>query len=222
MTLRYGNNEESRRLVVEAMQQLRSSGLSSGASGNVSLRTDRGMLVTPTGVPPAELSLAGIVSLQLDGTVDENQLLPSSEWRIHADIYAAKPEVMAVVHCHSNYATILACAHRPIPAQHYMIAMAGSHQIPLAPYARFGSQALSQAALQALSSSRACLLANHGQLATGESMKDALELAALVEELAHWHWGALAIGGPRLLDSAQMDEVMQAFASYGQQAPQPQ
>jgi L-fuculose-phosphate aldolase len=215
----YHDNAESREQLVNAMRRLSGAGLSSGSSGNVSLRTERGMLVTPTGVPPADLTSAKIVSLQLDGTVDADQLLPSSEWRMHADIYAARPGLAAVVHCHSTYATILACAHKPIPPQHYMIAMAGSVEIPLAPYARFGSQALSDAALAALSSSRACLLANHGQLATGENLQGALQLAELVEELAHWYWGALAIGGPKLLNSSQMEEVMAAFEGYGQQSP---
>lgn len=213
----YRDNLESRQKVVAALQHLVDTGLTSGSSGNVSVRTDKGMLVTPTGVLPRELGADHIVSMQLDGTADDGQLTPSSEWRMHAALYAGKPALNAVVHCHSNYATILACAHKSIPAQHYMIAATGSYEIPLADYATFGSQALSDAALQALATSLACLLANHGQLATGHSLQSALKLAELVEELAHWHWGALAIGGPKLLSRRQMDEVLTAFASYGQQ-----
>ena len=213
----YRNDSDSRQQVVTALQHLVQAGLTSGSSGNVSVRTDAGMLVTPTGVLPRDLQAEHIVSMQLDGTVDAGQLTPSSEWRMHADIYADKPGLDAVVHCHSNYATILACAHKSIPAQHYMIAASGSYEIPLADYATFGSQALSDAALAALSASLACLLANHGQLATGFNLEGALKLAELVEELAHWHWGALAIGGPKLLSQEQMDEVMTAFAHYGQQ-----
>lgn len=213
----YRDDPESRQKVVAALQYLVEAGLTSGSSGNVSVRTGKGMLVTPTGVLPRDLKAEHIVSMQLDGTIDEGQLTPSSEWRMHADIYAGKPGLDAVVHCHSSYATILACAHRSIPAQHYMIASSGSYEIPLAEYATFGSQALSNAALAALSTSLACLLANHGQLATGVNLEVAMKLAELVEELAHWHWGALAIGGPKLLNAQQMDEVQATFASYGQQ-----
>jgi L-fuculose-phosphate aldolase len=213
----YKNDAHSRQQLVKAQRRLVERGLTSGASGNVSMKTAQGMLITPTGVPPADLEPDHIVSMSLDGAVPDNQLTPSSEWRMHAAIYAGKPGLEAVVHCHSNYATILACAHRTIPAQHYMIAAAGCREIPLASYATFGSQALSDAALEALSTSLACLLANHGQLATGVDLDSALQLAELVEELAHCHWGALAIGGPKLLDQQQMDEVVKAFAGYGQQ-----
>jgi L-fuculose-phosphate aldolase len=216
MTL-YRDDIESRQQVVSALQQLVERGLTSGSSGNVSVHTDSGMLITPTGVIPRELEPEHIVAMQLDGTVAADQLTPSSEWRMHADIYANKPGLEAVVHCHSNYATILACAHKSIPAQHYMIAATGSYEIPLADYATFGSQELSDAVLRALSTSLGCLMANHGQLTTGFDLPGAIKLAELVEELAHWHWGALAIGGPTLLSGEQMDEVLTAFASYGQQ-----
>lgn len=213
----YHDDHNTRQQLVDALRHLVSAGLTSGSSGNVSVRTDAGMLITPTGVLPADLQAQHIVAMQLDGSVGEDQLLPSSEWRMHADIYRNKPGLEAVVHCHSNYATILACAHRSIPAQHYMIAASGSYEIPLADYATFGSQALSDAVEQALSQSLACLMANHGQLATGFTLEGAIKLAELVEELAHWHWGALAIGGPKLLSREQMDEVLTAFATYGQQ-----
>jgi L-fuculose-phosphate aldolase len=137
---------------------------------------------------------------------------------MHADIYRHKPQTGAVVHCHSPYATILACARKAIPAMHYMVAAAGSDCIPLADYATFGSQSLSAANLQALANTTACLLANHGQLAIGRDLSAALKLAELVEEQAHCYWGTLSIGGPVLLDAQQMEAVLQAFASYGQQA----
>jgi L-fuculose-phosphate aldolase len=199
------------------MRTLVDSGLTSGASGNVSLRTKNGMLITPTGVPPTDLDPSKVVAIGLDGAVAEDQLRPSSEWRIHGDIYRHKPEVNAVVHCHSPYATILACAHRTIPAQHYMIAALECNEIPLAPYATFGTAELSNNTLAALENAKACLLANHGQVATGATVEEALKLAALVEELAQWHWGALAIGGPVVLSDEQMAEVRHAFTSYGQQ-----
>jgi L-fuculose-phosphate aldolase len=218
----YRNDEASRQAVLDALQSLLDSGLTSGTSGNVSVQTDAGMLITPTGVAPKNLQHEHIVAIALDGTPAAGQLLPSSEWRMHADIYRNKPGVNAVVHCHSNYATILACAHKPIPAQHYMVAAAGSHEIPLAPYASFGSQALADANLEALAHANACLLANHGQLATGPDLDSALVLAGLVEEQAFWYWGVLAIGQPQVLNSEQMNEVKDLFARYGQQHPAPE
>jgi L-fuculose-phosphate aldolase len=214
---KYRNDLESRQQVVAAQQHLVSAGLTSGATGNVSVRTDDGMLITPTGIQPKDLAPEYIVHMKPDGAVDEGEMTPSSEWRMHADIYAAKPALHAVVHCHSNYATILACAQRSIPSHHYMIAATGGYEIPLATYAIFGSQSLSDAALKALSTSMACLLANHGQLTTGSDLPGALKLADLVEELAHWYWGTLVIGGPKLLGKEQMDEVLATFATYGQQ-----
>ena len=213
----FESEQQARQAVVDTQRELVSAGLTSGASGNVSTRWQDIMLVTPTGVSANALSTDAIVAMELDGRVLPDQLIPSSEWRMHADVYAAKPNVHAVVHCHSAYATILACAHKTIPAQHYMIAALGCSEVPLAAYETFGTAALSKAAVRALDSSKACLLANHGQLATGATLEEALKLAALVEELAHWHWGALAIGGPVVLNQQQMDEVFHAFEHYGQQ-----
>lgn len=213
----YKNDLSSRQQVVDTIKALVDKGLTTGTSGNVSALAEGGMLITPTGIAPEKLLAEHIVFMGLEGERTDDQLTPSSEWRMHADIYRNKPGLEAVVHCHSNYATILACAHKAIPAQHYMIAASGSYEIPLAQYATFGSQELSDANLEALSGAMACLLANHGQLATGFNLEGALKLAELVEELAHWHWGALAIGGPKLLEREQMDDVLMAFASYGQQ-----
>ena len=213
----YRDDSESRQALVDTLVALGDKGLNKGTSGNVSVRTDRGMLITPTGVAPDVLAAEHIVHMSLQGIVDEGQLTPSSEWQMHADVYLGKPGIEAVVHCHSPYATILACARKAIPAMHYMVAAAGSYGIPLAQYATFGSKALSAANLEALNSSMACLLSNHGQLATGFNLPAALKLAELVEEQAHCYWGTLAIGGPVVLENEQMDDVMAAFATYGQQ-----
>lgn len=219
--LKAGEPATGREEVVEAMQTLATKKLTSGTSGNISVRTADGMCITPTGVAPTGLLPEHVVAMDLDGQCAPDQLRPSSEWRMHADIYRNKPGISAIVHCHSPYATILACAHKPIPALHYMIAGAGSSDIPLADYATFGSSALSQASLRALSDSLACLLANHGQLATGVTLEGALKLAELVEELAHCYWGTLAIGGPNILDEQEMNDVKVAFADYGQQETRP-
>ena len=213
----YCNDHDSRQALVDTMLALNARSLNKGTSGNVSARTGQGMLITPTGIATDGLQAGQIVHMSLDGEVDSDQLTPSSEWQMHADVYRLKPEVAAIVHCHSPYATILACARKAIPAMHYMVAAAGGHGIPLADYARFGSRELSTANLRALEHSLACLLANHGQLAVGKDLAGALRLAELVEEQAHCYWGTLAIGGPVILDEAQMEEVLTAFTHYGQQ-----
>ena len=139
---------------------------------------------------------------------------PSSEWRFHRDIYAARPEVMAIVHTHSMFATTLACLDRGIPAFHYMIAVAGGSEIRCAPYATFGTQELSDHAVRALEGRKACLLSHHGIIALGESLAQALALAVEVETLAEMYWRALQIGEPRLLDEEEMREVLTKFAAY--------
>jgi L-fuculose-phosphate aldolase len=199
------------------MQALERSGLSVGRAGNASVRTARGMRITPTGIEPAALADAAMVELSLDGEHIEGELRPSSEWPMHAGIYRARPEVNAIAHCHSRHATALACCGRDIPAFHYMVAVAGGDSIRCAPYALFGTQELATGAVAALAGRRACLLANHGQLALGHTLGAALALAIEVEELAAQYHCALAIGEVRLLDAAQMREVIERFAGYGQQ-----
>jgi len=213
----YKNNIESRQKIVTAMQDMIATGLSSGTAGNISVLTDEGMLISPTGVSPEKLTAELIVSMSLDGEVPDDQLTPSIEWKMHSDIYKNKPGIEAVVHCHSNYATILACAHKSIPALHYHIGATGGNEIPLANYATYGSQNLSDENLKALSSSMACLMANHGQIAVGGNLDSAMKLAGMVEELAFHHWGALNIGGAKVLTGEQMEDVVKTFINYGRQ-----
>jgi L-fuculose-phosphate aldolase len=191
--------------------------LGSGASGNVSLRAGDSLFITPTGASPWSMLPEQVVEMSLEGKPVAGQLKPSSEWRMHAGIYAARPDAGAIVHCHSRYATTLACAHRTLPAVHYMIAAAGSREIPLAPYATFGTPELAEQVVAAMGQGRACLLANHGQIALGDTVDDALSLAVEVEELAALYVGAEQLGGARLLDDDAMALVEAAFNTYGQQ-----
>jgi L-fuculose-phosphate aldolase len=154
--------------------------------------------------------------MDLDGRVLAGSLRPSSEWRMHAGIYRARPDAQAIVHCHSRHATALACCGRDIPAFHYMVAVAGGESIRCAPYAPFGTQELADVALVALGGRKACLLANHGQLTLGTTLAAAMALAQEVEELAAQYAAALAIGEVRVLDELQMREVIARFADYGQ------
>jgi L-fuculose-phosphate aldolase len=213
------NDEElqARSDVVQAYIALVDSGLGTGSSGNLSVRVDGGMLITPTGAIAAQLLPEQLVHMLLDGPVRPGQLLPSSEWHMHAGVYLDRPDINAVVHCHSRHATILACAHKPIPAVHYMIAVTESDEIPVAPYATFGTDALASSAVEALRGRLATLLANHGQIAVGRDLDQAMRVAVEVEELAAIYLGGLAMGGGYTLDSSQMAEVHAAFTTYGQQ-----
>lgn len=199
------------------MRAMIAAGLGVGRSGNASLRIPGGMRITPSGVEPERLDPADVVDMDLDGRILAGALRPSSEWRMHAGIYRARPDAQAIVHCHSRHATALACCGRDIPAFHYMVAVAGGDSIRCAPYAPFGTQELADAALVALGGRKACLLANHGQIALGETLAAALALAREVEELAAQYAAALAVGGVRVLDEKQMREVIARFADYGQQ-----
>jgi L-fuculose-phosphate aldolase len=204
-----------REQIIAAALEMNARGLNRGKSGNVSARIDNGFLVTPTGLAYESTQPADIVAMTPDGTA-RGLRLPSSEWRFHHDIYAARREVGAIVHAHSPFATTLACVGRDIPPFHYMIAVAGGKDIRCAAYATFGTQQLSDHALRALEDRKACLLGNHGMIAVGASMTAALALAVEVEALAEQYWRALQIGTPNLLSEAEMEVVLEKFRSYGQ------
>jgi len=204
----------TRQAIVEAMRSLLTTGLSQGTSGNVSVRWGDGLLVTPSGIPAEQLSPDDLVEMDMDGGYD-HPLAPSSEWRFHRDILAARPEIGAVVHAHPPYATAFAICGREIPAVHYMIAMAGGPNIRCAPYAPYGTQALSEHALRALDRRSACLLANHGMIATGPNLAKALWLAVEVEALCRQYALALQIGTPVVLSDAEVAETVERFKSYG-------
>lgn len=190
-------------------------GLNRGSAGNVSARFEEGLLITPSGIPAARLSPPLMVEIDERGDF-HGEAAPSSEWRFHRDIYLHRPDVGAVVHTHAPFCTALACQRRGIPAFHYMIAVAGGKNIRCAEYATFGSQELSDAALAALDGRRACLLANHGMIATGPTLDAALKLTVEVEELAEQFWRVLQLGEPVILPDAEMDKVLEKFRTYGQ------
>ena len=189
-------------------------GINRGKSGNVSARTDGGFLITPSALPYDETKPHDIVAVDHEGNA-VGRRKPSSEWRFHRDIYEARPEVAAIVHTHSPFATVLACLDHGIPPFHYMVAVAGGSDIRCAPYATFGTQALSDNAVRALEGRRACLLAHHGMIAVGDSLKAALALAVEVETLAEVYWRARAIGEPALLSADEIANVVARFETYG-------
>lgn len=206
---------EARAALLAAAGECARRGLNEGAAGNLSLRLGEGFLVTPSGVPPEALAPESMVPMALDGRVLAPVGRPSSEWRFHRDIYLARPEAGAVVHVHSPHATALACTRRGLPAFHYMVALAGGADVRCAPYATFGSQALSDHALRALDGRKACLLANHGMIALGAHLAEALYIACEVENLARQYALSLALGGPVLLEAEEMQRVLEKFEHYG-------
>jgi L-fuculose-phosphate aldolase len=203
--------------MVENARRLVELGLNRGTSGNIGVRCGTGLLVTPSGLPVDDMTPESMVRLEADGSTT-SPIKPSSEWRIHRDLLAARAEIGAVVHTHSTFATTLACQQLEIPPFHYMIALAGGDTIRCAPYALFGSQALSERAQDALHDRKACLLAHHGMLALGRDLDEALAIAVEVEALCEQYWRVLQIGTPKLLTAAQMREVSEQFSRYGQWA----
>ena len=215
---------ELRRQLIETACRMAPASLNRGSAGNLSVRACEngidGYLITPSGMDYEVLVPEDIVFMRLDGTPDGRRK-PSSEWRFHHDIYAARPEAGAILHAHSPFATSLACLRRDIPPFHYMIARFGGDTIRCADYATFGSQALSDNALVALRERCACLLANHGLLVFGKTLAQLFALAVEFEALCEQYWRACQLGQPVLLDPDEMATVQAKFASYGQQDPAP-
>jgi L-fuculose-phosphate aldolase len=213
-----GPSEDALRgALVRAARRMAEAGHSPGTSGNVSARLGDGLLITPSGVPAAALREADLVRLDAEGRAVGSALAPSSEVPMHRALYRARPEVGAVVHTHSRFATTLACTRRGIPAVHYMIAAVGTRAIPCADYATFGTPELSERIQAVLGGGLGCLLANHGQIALGRDVDHAVRVAEEIEWLAGIYVGTLALGGPAVLDDAQMEAVEARFrGGYGQ------
>ena len=206
--------QQLRRDIIRTALAMNSLGINRGTSGNVSARWKAGFLITPSGRRYEDTGPADIVFVNAAGK-PRGKWAPSSEWRFHHDIYSNRSDVHAIVHTHSSFATTLACLHKDVPAFHYMIAVAGGNSIRCAPYATFGTQKLSNNALKALADRKACLLANHGMIATGASLDKALSLAIEVEALCEQYWRALQIGKPKILSTREMSTVIRKFRSYG-------
>jgi len=207
------NEASLRDSVVQAVQRLDARGLNRGSTGNASTRMGGGMLITPTGMG-AELTPQDLPFVAWGGTT-RGRWKPSSEWHFHEAVYKARPDVQAVVHTHSANATALACLRRPLPAFHYMVAVAGGDSVPLVPYFTFGTEELSAAVARAMADRDACLLANHGLVAAGATMAQALKVVEEIESLCGMYLQTLAVGEPTLLSAAQMAEVLEKFRSYG-------
>ena len=210
--------KNEREQLLKIAQKLIATGLNKGTAGNASVRCEGGFLVTPSGMAVEDMTPASMVKMQFDGSYEADKI-PSSEWRFHCDILNNRPEINAVIHTHSMFATTLACLHKNIPPFHYMIAVTGADTIRCAPYALFGTQVLSDHALAALYHSKACLLANHGMIALGRDLDDALAVTVEVENLCEQYWRILQLNpNPPLLSEAEMREVFLQFKGYGKWA----
>jgi L-fuculose-phosphate aldolase len=208
------NETEQREALVEHGRRMNVVGINQGKSGNLSVRVGDGFLVTPSAIAYEAMQAEDIVKMRWDGTYDGKRR-PSTEWRLHRDIYVQRKDASAIVHAHAMFATTLACLDREIPAFHYMVAMAGGDNIPCAPYATFGSQELSDVTVTALEKRRACLMSHHGMVAFGDGLPAALALAVEVEALSAMYWRALQIAPPTVLPAEEMARVLAKFATYG-------
>lgn len=207
----------SRAALLEMTRRCARHGLNHGATGNLSVRTAAGFLITPSAVAPDALTEEAMVEMGPDG-VATGPGTPSSEWRLHAGIYAARLDAGAVVHTHSPFATTLACLRLDVPAVHYMIAVTGSDRVRCTRYAGYGTAELVAVALEALGESRACLLANHGLVAVGTNLEQAFTVASEVEVVAEYWWRARTVGEPVVLRRGEMAEALERFRSYGRNA----
>lgn len=203
--------------IVACCREMNASGINQGTSGNISARYGETMLITPSATPYDRMTPDMIVSMPFDAEPGawDGPLRPSTEWRFHFDILTRRPEINAVVHAHPIHATALAMTRREIPACHYMVAAFGGNSVRCAGYARFGTAELSALALEALEDRTACLMANHGMIALGETLEKAMWRAVELETLARQYCVSLSIGGPVLLSDKDIDETKAAFGSYG-------
>lgn len=211
-------NFDLRRNLIQTVLKMNQIGINQGTSGNAAVRVNDGFLITPSGMAYDEITPDDVVFKHVDGHFESPNGLrkPSSEWRFHEDIFSARPEVNAVVHTHGKSVMTIACLQKDVPPFHYMIGVIGGDSIRCAPYQTFATQALSDVAITALNGRKACLLANHGQIALGGSLKQALSMAQEVETLCEVYWRTLIAGGGVILEKEQMDEALSKFSKgYG-------
>lgn len=209
---------EEKKELVEYGKKMSAEGLSSGTSGNLSiyLKEEGVLLITPSGIGYFDTEPEDIVVMDLDGNIVEGSRKPSSEWHLHTLFYKNKPEAGAVVHTHSKYCTTLSTLRMPIKAVHYVIADAGTSEVPCAPYRRYGTEELAKVAVESAGESNAVLLANHGIVVCGKNLKSAYGLAKGMEYVAEIQVTAMSVGDPVVLTKEEMEEVMEGFKTYGQ------
>ena len=210
------SGDDPRLTVLEGARAMDAAGLNPGTAGNTGLRHGEAVWITPTGMAARDLVAEDICLVHPDGR-SEGRRKPSSEWRLHTEVLAARLDLHAVIHTHAPFCSALAVHSRGIPQFHYMVALFGGTDVPCAPYATFGEAALAEGVARVMGDRKACLMAHHGMLVAGETMAKAITHATVLEELAEVYWRALQIGDPPLLDDAEMARVVAKFSTYGQQ-----
>ena len=206
-----------REAIIQQCCQLQPLGLNQGSAGNISARAGADMLITPSAIPYEDMTPEMIARMPLNGVDGEwfGPCAPSSEWRFHRDIFRARPEVNAIVHTHSLHATTLSILRKNIPAIHYMIALFGGADIRCTDYAMFGTQALSDLAVEGLKNRNGVLLGNHGMIVVGATLTQAMDRAVELETLARMYVLSLQIGEPVILKTQEMAEALERFKTYG-------
>jgi L-fuculose-phosphate aldolase len=209
--------KDLRQAIVDCCRKLQSLGVNQGSAGNVSTRIGDVFLITPSGVPYDVLTSDMLATMPVHGEYGawRGKLKPSSEWRIHLDIYRAQPNVGAIVHAHPPFATAFSMLRKPLPATHYMIAALGGPQVRCAPYATYGTKELSDGAVAGLDGRHAVLLANHGAIACGGDIDEALWRMTELEQLARMTQLALSMGKPVILPDDEIARVAERFKTYG-------
>lgn len=206
---------EQREQVVRYARLLIERGLTRGTGGNISVRQDELVAITPSGVAYASMTAEDIVVVDIAGRVVEGTLRPSSECGMHLACYRTERAFGAVVHTHSPFATTLACMQRELPPIHYLIGYAGG-TVPCIPYYPFGSDELAEAAAAGMAGRNAVLLGNHGLLTAGADLDYAFSVAEETEFVAELYYRTELLGGGRMLCDADMEEALRRFTVYGQ------
>lgn len=210
------SSQDPRQSLIDASIDAEIQRINVGTTGNMSVRTDGGMFITPSGIPPRELAPDMIVAMDLDGHWSGN-VKPSSEWALHSAIYKARPEIRAVVHAHPDHCVALSCARLGLPAFHYMIAGFGGDDVRCSRYATFGSADLADATVEAMEGRTACLLANHGMVTAGSGLQEAYGRALKLETLARQYMLCRSFAEPVLLNDNELVDVKQRYKTYGRQ-----
>ena len=210
--------QKEREAVVEYGKTMFSKGLTNGTTGNISVynREEGLMAISPSGIDYFSTTPEDVVIMRLDGTVVDGERKPSSEVHLHSEIYKSRTDVNAVVHTHSDNSTVMSCLRLELPSVHYMLAPIGGTSVPCARYATFGTQELANNAVEAMGTTKACFLANHGLLTCDVNLAKALSLAEKVEWIAGLYLRAKALGEPFILDDEEMARVAERHKSYGQ------
>lgn len=209
--------ENERKKIVEYCQKMINSGLTKGTGGNISIydKDSNYVAISSSGQDYFEMTAEDVAVIDLEGNIVEGNRKPSSEYQMHLIIYKEHPDARSIVHCHSVYATSLSILREDLPASNYLLASGGGNDIKCAQYESFGTREIGLAAAKALKNRKACLLANHGQIAYAASLEKAFSIASTVEECAMTYMIARSVGNPVILDQEEMDFMVEKFKTYG-------